>query len=430
MSLPSNADSNDILVGCLISVWRDALDQGNATSNSFEYREKGERAVADFIDEIQSNEQIGPLVSTRFITDFITQAVRTLLDTDELRIRAAARREIDRFQLELRQAPSIWRIVIPIVNLRIVSPQQDITIGNVTFRPFSSSIFGNLELSSRRMILSSISLQQNGDDEESFRRLMSSYTFAVVSVSALDVERAIEIGEQSIGLALDVLRLYNVGLVNRRFRERKAYLDTVGMLDPRSLPIFHLNETAEENNLGFTRDRRSFVMPLDVTNDLVEQMDQNGLEIISRCVRDSPGSLESMDLRGRIVSAIRLFGVGVNIRSNPETLVTLVTAFESLFLTTSENRILVILRCSVLITTNFKGRLRVYSDLDQLYKRRNLVIHKGFRDIKNFEIYKLAFLCYRSIVKLAARAEISSDFSSFISWSEEQLLRGPRDDEN
>lgn len=167
---------------CLLTAWRDALEQGFAGGGSYALGDEGDRAISDLVDEILGEPSISSLASKWYIRNLAMKAIKRLLIVNEELIIEAVRLEVKKMLGELSGEGSEWTFVVPLVNVKIAD-DEPVSIGTVKLIHYSDLMIGSLDPAIKKFILSVMTYGKKvGESEEEFINIMKTYDYASVTV--------------------------------------------------------------------------------------------------------------------------------------------------------------------------------------------------------------------------------------------------------
>jgi len=116
-----------------------------------------------------------------------------------------------------------------------------------------------------------------------------------------------------------------------------------------------------------------------------------------------------------IVNSVNLFGAAMN---NPDTVsafVTLVIALESIVLRKGEPmKTLLAERVALLLGRTYEERIFYFTQMSRLYQIRSDIVHRGFVDVTENDLFLLSMIGYRLLVRLIPESTRLNDMGKLV----------------
>lgn len=377
---------------------------------------KGVKAEKSLIQELQKAELIRRYVSRRHLEIEINEVVGQLLLVDEHDIEVRSEKALLELLGRLNRIPPKWTVIVPVSNLRIRVSR--LNFGTVSFRIFTQKSLESYVVAIRqivsRLARSTEDVERGIDsDREWLHKHFLNETYAEVSVQALDKEKAREIAIGKVMLAISVLRLYACGLIYPDFRGARPYLNIKGLSYQDRIPIFSLQE--QPPTLVSYLRRTGYWFEMEIGDQQLRMMEDDGFKVLSDILEKDQNDWTPFE--SSIISAVSLFGIGTNDENDVNAFINLVTALESLLLTDREPKKLILSeRVAFVLGEDYSDRLTMFNTMKDLYQKRSDIVHSGRLDVTRSELYLLAKITYRCIVRLLAKHAEFRDIRGLISW--------------
>lgn len=377
---------------------------------------KGVKAEKSLIQELQKVELIGKYVSRQHLENEIGEVVGQLLLGDERDIEVRSEQALSELLGRLNRTPPNWTVIIPVSNLQI--RVNKLSLGTVSFRMFTEKSIESYAVIIRqilsRLARSAEDVERETDsDREWLRKSFLNEAYAEVSVQALDRAKAREIAIGKVMLAINVLRLYACGLIYPDFRDARPYLNIKGMSYQNEIPIFSLQE--QTPTLASYLRRTGYWFEMEIGDQQFRMMANDGFNALSDILMKDQNDWTPFE--SSIISAVSLFGIGTNDENDVNTFINLVTALESMLLTDREpKKVILSERVAFVLGEDYRDRLTMFNTMKDLYQKRSDIVHSGRFDVTRSELYLLAKITYRCIVRMLAKHTEFRDIRGLISW--------------
>ena len=383
------------------------------------------------VNKIILNSKKVPDVSRKFsdkhLEGLIMNSIAKLLSAEEPKISLEAQKQADEI-LKVLVSPAVeWTLIVPIVNLEL--EMKDLQIGKVRFHRFENpeevalfeKITGAYQKFQKRSagklperIPAPLILELQKIVEKNFIGRVC----AEVKTSAVDNERAQEIGMQLLNLALDVLCFYKF---NRNFRDDAFAGDRFGIQgelhqDTQDLILF------AETGISFPRKLTGFTAPFAIANSALADLRTDGIDVLSEILnRDET---ERTSFEKDLTTSIRFIGLSSRDEHVANAFVNGVISLEALLLDDHESIIDNLAeRVAFIIGKNAAERNLYFDEMRRLYKIRCDIVHSGNSDVKYSDLSILRrsvnYVCLVSLLNSYSSLGINS-VKDLIKWVRDQ----------
>jgi hypothetical protein len=417
------APSKDAVVKRLVFVWRDAV---RATQNMEETLKKPHRAhfgseggyflssrgayaFDQIIGELKKAEETRAKFSDQYLERILNEAMIKLQRVKETQIHSMAQEQINSL-FEILAAPAVdWALLVPITNLDI--EMDELETGNVKFLKLKNDLKTDLKLRSGRLApqLGKI-LDQN----------FVGNVCAKVVVSAVDEDRAKDIGTQEISLALDALRFYGLNSCFPNSTFARNYFDMQGDISSgKQIMILFSSKV-----FTIPHEIKGFLHDFKITKSALTSMKSDGFDILSAILTKS--EKDRTDFEKALVTGVRFCALSTQDMKIFNSFVDSTISLEALLLAQHDSkRDNLAERVAFIIGKNLNERNHYYDEMKNLYGIRCGIVHSGNTDVRPSDFQELQWIDYTCLVnmlKLYQSLKMGS-VADLVTWIRKQKFK-------
>ena len=357
---------------------------------------------------------ISPKFSRKELEKRIHSGAIHLFNIERSEIKAQATAYVDQLLQQLENAtPTNWEIYLPVDNLTV---NQEIIIGRTLVKMFDET--------TEQLILDSFAKasQQNTSPPEVkaetekliHDQLVQNYTGrAVIRVetTAVDNARAVESAIELAETALNVLRFYSRGAIEYDARAYRMQVGLKGAIFSDKLWAVAFARETLERNMHF--QSTGYLHPLELSQKELSHMENDSFRTLHEILMKEP--VQRTAFEKLIINSVNLFGSAMN---NPDTVaafVYTVVALESILLKKGEPmKTLLAERIALLLGQDFNERMFYFEQASRLYQIRSDIVHRGFGDVTESDLFLLSIIAYRIFVRLIADSPRVNDIGKLV----------------
>jgi hypothetical protein len=390
--------SKDALVKRLVFVWRDAV---RATQNmeealkkphkayfgrkgSYFLSSRGAYAFDQIIDELKKAEEKRSKFSDQYLERILNEAIIKLERVKETQIQSMAQKQINSM-FKILAAPAVdWTLLVPITNLDI--EMNELEIGNVKFLKLKNYLKTDLQLRSGRLApqLGNI-LDQNFADN----------VCAKVVVSAVDEDRAKDIGTQEISLALDALRFYGLNSCFPNPMFARNYFDMQGNISSGKQIMILFSSVI----FTIPREIKGFLFGFKITKSALTSMKSDGFDMLSAILKKH--EKDRTEFEKALVTGVRFCALSTQDLKIFNSFVDSTISLEALLLAQHDSkRDNLAERVAFIIGKNLNERNHYYDEMKNLYGIRCGIVHSGNTDVRSSDLRELQWIDYTCLVNM------------------------------
>jgi hypothetical protein len=242
-------------------------------------------------------------------------------------------------------------------------------------------------------------------------------TVATATVYAVDETQALALAEEEIEHALNILRFY--GVLGNNTRMRQAFIGPEGT-------IFQ----GRYITLCLAGDR--YFLPWRITGYLHEfEIDANTLASMDklsfrRLLEISKKSQEERTALERLlVTAVDFYGRAISEPNPRNAYITFLISLESLLLKEGEPRSLLAERVALVVGKDAETRTALFEQTRTAYKLRSDIIHHGFDDVTEDDVWRVSSIGFQVIVRLIPISAQLNDIGQLITMCTKSKFGGP-----
>lgn len=387
---------------------------------------EGMDTFREIVEELRKVEDVALKFSSKYLEQKINEAIVALLPTEERGIALAAQEQADNL-FKILVTPTVdWTLMVPTVNLE--TEMDDILFGNVRLFNFKDDdkrrLRSRIEETYKGLQSESTNLPQKipetlvSEFEKIVKENFAGKVCAELKISAVDSERAEEIGMQQLDMVLDGLRFYRL---NRSFRDpffTKSYFDIQGNIrsDRQTLILF------ASRAITFPQKAKGFLYPFKITKSALIDIRKDGFDSLSEIFRknDQDRSTFEKDL----VTSVRFCALSTRDRQIANAFVNSVISLEALLLDEHESIVDNLAeRVAFIVGRNLSERNWYFDQMKRLYRIRCNVVHSGNTDIQRSDLTLLQrsinYKCIANLLNLYKSQNINS-IKDLIKWIRNQ----------
>jgi len=308
--------------------------------------------------------------------------------------------------------PARWEIYLPVENLVLDS---EVTIGQTSIKMCDDSIRQSILNTFVKMNRLSTSPDEvkNGVEKIFEERLAQDYTGRAimrVETRAVDAIRAVELAIEQAETALNVLRFYSRGVIEYDARHYRMYIGLKGSTSRGQLFAVGFREPAGHT---MSVQNTGYLYELKLGEKELSQMQKDSFKTLHEILFKAPDQRTAFE--NLIVNSVNLFGGAMNNQDRVGALVSIVVSLESILLRKGEPmRTLLAERIALLLGRNYEERMFYFSQMSRLYQIRSDIVHRGFQDITDSDLFLLSIIAYHVLVKLIADSPKLNDIGKLV----------------
>jgi len=300
-----------------------------------------------------------------------------------------------------RSPPQSWVFFIPISNLQMMV--SNFTLGNANFFNMSQSTMERLESEySMRFGIGNSSNERYSKIKEETHTT----TFSRVTVSAAEVNKALEKAFEEVEAALNVLRLYG------------SSIERIGIQGEVFSPlrnIYHTNLATK--TFGSSTSRVDLAIPFTMDDSRLSLLRKEGFYDRFSQLLINKGQTE---LERKILTSIHWYGLGIKDTNKLDKFVKLVIALESILLNEREEpKRYHLAERAAFILGEGKVKKRIYDRINELYRIRSRIVHEGSKDIKPEDLDDIFNFLINLIFFMIKNSEKFKSLNDVIEWINE-----------
>ena len=403
--------SKDVVKKRIIFTWRNAKQASqnvketmskphkfySTLKGSFFLTLEGMRAFSKIIDELKKVEGVTLKFSDKYLERIVDNIIVTLLPAEEKEIESASEKQVDNLFMILTRSAVNWRIIVPIVNLEL--EMDDLRVGKVRFFKFADAAKNQLQSEIKKSTLGSPNELISSIEEDLEKNYVGKVCVEVI-VSAVDSERAKDIGMQTIDMALDALRFYRL---NHSFRDPfifKNYFDVQGKIHSGNQVTILLENYPTLTGLSVSYENKGFMVPFTITKAALKKIRIDSFDSLSDILQKDERN--RTDFEKDLVTAIRFCALSTRDEPITNAFVNSVISLEAVLLDEHEAIVDNLAeRVAFIIGRNSNERNWLFDQMKRLYRLRSSIVHSGNTDIQRSDLELLQRLInYRCIVNL------------------------------
>jgi hypothetical protein len=424
------------LRGCLLSAWSDA----RARTSSFDpaSREPYQiisgpdfkgivlgvtaiRCINEGIELISEDDLLGKRFSRSRLWSEVRSLLLGIFAVDPTSIEKEMTQRITSLIERLEKMPVLqWRVLVPIENLVLGVPSLE--IGRVHLAIFEKAELDEVLTKVQKINESSTSSEpvKKGATETATNLVSKTYlhqTVATANVEAVDEEQALALAGEETEHALNVLRFY--GVLGNNTRIRETFIGPQGTISQ-----------GRYITLCLAADR--YFLPWRVTGYLFEfEIDANTLTLMDKRsfqrLREisKKGHEERTDFEQLLVTAIDFYGRAINEPNPRNAYVTFFISLESLLLKEGEPRSLLAERVALVVGKDAESRAALFKQTRAAYKLRSRIIHHGFDDVTEDDVWHVSAIGFQVIVRLIPMSVQLKDIGQLVEMCTKAKFGGP-----
>jgi hypothetical protein len=313
-----------------------------------------------------------------------------------------------------------WKVLVPIQNLVLKVPSLE--IGRVHLTIFEKAEQEEALTAVQKINDTSTSPEpvKEGAMQMVTDLVSKTYlhrTVATANVDAVDENQALALAEEETEHALNVLRFY--GVLGNNTRMRKAFIGPEGT-------IFR----GRYITLCLAGDM--FVLPWRITGYLFEfEIDASALALMDKLsfqrLREisKKSHEERTDFERLLVTAIDFYGRAINEPNPRNAYVTFLISLESLLLKEGEPRSLLAERVALVVGKDAETRTALFEQTRAAYKLRSDIIHHGFDDVTEDDVWRVSAIGFQVIVRLIPMSVQLNDIGQLVKMCTKSKFGGP-----
>jgi len=354
---------------------------------SFFLNQEGITCLASILQELKKDESINRKFSNTYLENVIKELIVGLLPVLPKDISNAVQTGSAQLFSILSQPEVDWLIMNPIENLKLGIRFLD--VGVVRFGKFSK----NLE---KRLLL------HQGKKLRTFlqKNVFPSYRTMVIAfahVSAVDEERAREIGRHAINEAVDILRFYRLNSNFRNIDLARNNIDIAGQLHQGTTITLCLRNSRNRQIVP-SFEKIGFLFPFPIDASGLTALHHDCFDILNAILKK--GTNKTV-FEKRILSGVRFCALSTEDEAVTNAFVNSIVSLEAILLTGYETKAGNLAeRVALIVGKNSSERNWYFDQMIALYKTRSEIVHSGYADVPLSSLRLLQLINYTCIIKL------------------------------
>ena len=353
--------------------------------------------LLDFKEEIKNN------YSKKYLGELLEDFLFELkFEKDKNKIPAKIDEKFKNLNSEL--STKTYTFLIPLLINKLKT--EKITIGNVTFVPFSQKNYESIFTDGGYKGKDDFTLHPNKHSKIG--------AIAFSEISAGDEYKAVEKTSNLIEQSLNVIRLY----------EPYYNFGITGIYnEPKSIQLHIYNK--DKNNLTNSYSWNASIVDLNISKKKIQDLEKNsGLNNINTILKKPV--IERTDMENKLLLGINLFGEILKNRDSTENIIRIFIALETLLIgdKNEEKRINVAERLSYINHSDEKLRIKTFDLVERLYNARSKLVHAGKTDFKEIDFNTLFVELQFCIITIAKLINKYSEFKLWIDMIQSVKFKG------
>jgi hypothetical protein len=409
----------EVLEKKIIFLWQNAIKSSKnikqTTSKPFKYlstekrafflNEEGINCLTSILQELKKDKDVDKKFSNTYLENAIKELIIELLPVNPKNIISQVRTKSTQLLSVLSQSEVDWIIMNPIENLKLDVKFLD--VGPVRFSKSSR----NFE---KRVLL------HQGKQMRKFlqEKVLPSYRNTVIAfahVTAVDEERARELGTHAINEAIDILRFYrlnsnfrnvdlsrnNIGIAGQLHQGTSITLCLKGSKNARIVPHF---------------EKIGFLFPYQIDATGLHAIRKDCFDILDHILKKGTNQTE---FEKRILSGVSFCALSTEDEAITNSFVNSIVSLEAILLSGKETKAGNLAeRVALIVGKNSSQRNWLFDQVIALYKIRSEIVHSGCTDVPLSSLRLLQLINYTCIIKLLklSRKKKFSTVSDLIDW--------------
>jgi len=424
------------LRGCVLSAWSDARTStsnfdpasreprqifGGPDGKSIVLGGTGIRCLNESIELISEDDLLGKRFSRTRLRSEVRSLLLGIFDVDPTNIEKEVSQSITSLIEKLEKMPVLqWRVLVPIENLVLKVPSLE--MGRVHLAIFEKAEHEEVLTKVQKINESSTSPEpvkrsamEMVTDVVSKKYLHQ--TVATANVDAADEEQALALAEEETEHALNVLRFY--GVLGNNTRMRQVFIGPEGT-------VF------QGRHITLCLAGDAYFLPWRITGYLFEfEIDASALALMDKLsfprLREifKKGHEERTDFERLLVTAIDFYGRAINEPNPRNAYVTFLISLESLLLKEGEPRSLLAERVALVVGKDAETRTALFEQTRAAYKLRSNIIHHGFDDVTEDDVWRVSAIGFQVIVRLIPMSVQLNDIGQLVKMCTKSKFGGP-----
>ncbi len=115
----------------------------------------------------------------------------------------------------------------------------------------------------------------------------------------------------------------------------------------------------------------------------------------------------------------------MNQSNSREAYLNFVTALESLLLKEKEPRGLLAERVAIIAGESYEAREDLFNDMEHIYDVRSKIVHSGFTDVIEDDLWLVSITAFRTIVRLISMSDKINDIGKLVHVCSKSKFSGP-----
>jgi len=370
-------------------------------------------ALDSFVQEYSRDTELSLRVGASAVQNKVTNLVSELATVDWKTLDYGSLLK-DRILKALKDEIRSWRVVIPLVNVKIEHPLK---IGTVGLLPHVDGFLQNVDLMNGHDF--GVNPEKAKSDKFCLLKVVSDIGQRCTSWASVTVEahssRIDTVATEEVEGALNVIRSFVHAFYTRQLK------CTFGMLHEISGTngVFIADANREHINVSF--ENRNSLAQFELTGSIIQALKNHWcFDILSAICAIRPS--ERTTLQRAVHIANHWLGRSAAMMTSEEALTACTIAIERLVVLDGEQTTVERFaeRLAYLLATEVNERQSINKIAKRLYDIRSQIVHAGYRGIRESDLVQMELFAMHAVAKAAVLSETLKHHEDLIAWFNER----------